>query len=40
MEEAYIMGFNGGFEQGKLMAALPELWGFIPVKEEQVNRKA
>jgi len=25
MEEAYIMGFNGGFEQGKLIAALPEL---------------
>jgi len=25
MEETYIMGFNGGFEQGKLIAALPEL---------------
>lgn len=25
MEEACIMGFSGGFEQGKLVTALPEL---------------
>ena len=23
MEEAYIMGFNGGFEQGKLIGSTP-----------------
>jgi hypothetical protein len=23
MEEAYIMGFNGGFEQGKLICSTP-----------------
>jgi hypothetical protein len=25
MEEAFLMGFSGGFEQGKPVTALPEL---------------
>ena len=37
MEEAYKMGFSGGFEQGKPETALPELRRFIPVNEERVN---
>jgi hypothetical protein len=37
MEEAILMGFSGGFEQGKPVTALPELNWFIPGKILQVN---
>ena len=37
MEEAFFMGFSGGFEQGKPATALPELGDFISTKIEGVN---
>jgi hypothetical protein len=37
MEEACLMGFSGGFEQGKPGPALPELKGFITVNAMGVN---
>jgi hypothetical protein len=37
LEEAFLMGFSGGSEQGKPATALPELDGFIPVNILQVN---
>jgi hypothetical protein len=37
MEEAFSMGFSGGFEQGKPGTALPELKRFIPVNMKKVN---
>ena len=37
MEEAGLMGFSGGFEQGKPDAALPELRSQIPVNAKRVN---
>jgi len=37
MEEAFIMGFSGGFEQGKPATALPELINSISIIVERVN---
>jgi len=37
MEEAVIMGFSGGCEQGKPATALPELINFISINIERVN---
>jgi len=37
MEEAFIMGFSGGFEQGKPGSALPELIKSISTNIEGVN---
>ena len=37
MEEACLMGFSGGFEQGKPETALPGLRRFIPVNVTRVN---
>jgi len=37
MEEAFIMGFSGGFEQGKPATALPGLSNFIPINIKRVN---
>jgi len=37
MEEAFFMGFSGGFEQGKPATALPEVDCFIPGNILQVN---
>jgi hypothetical protein len=37
MEEAFFMGFSGGFEQGKPATALPELIICISTKMEGVN---
>ncbi len=37
MEEACLMGFSGGFEQGKPGTALPELRSHIPVNMKRVN---
>jgi hypothetical protein len=37
MEEAFLMGFSGGFEQGKPATALPELAWYIPGNFLQVN---
>jgi len=37
MEEAFIKGFSGGFEQGKPAMALPELSNFIPINIKRVN---
>ena len=37
MEEAFLMGFSGGFEQGKPATALPELTIFISIKIARVN---
>ncbi len=41
MEEAGLMGFSGGFKQGKLLSALLELKAFIAIIKLQVkqNRK-
>jgi len=41
MEEAGLMGFSGGFKQGKLVSALLELKRLIPTIKLQVkqNRK-
>jgi len=32
-----LMGFSGGFEQGKPATALPELINFISIKIKRVN---
>jgi hypothetical protein len=37
MEEAWSMGFSGGFEQGKPETALPELSMVISIKIKWVN---
>jgi hypothetical protein len=37
LEEAFLMGFSGGFEQGKPETALPELNGFITANGLGVN---
>jgi len=37
MEEAFLMGFSGGFEQGKPETALPELINSISTIIERVN---
>ena len=37
MEEACLMGFSGGSEQGKPETALPGLKRCIPVKAWRVN---
>ena len=37
MEEAFLMGFSGGFEQGKPARALPELVNSISINIEGVN---
>ena len=37
MEEAFIMGFSGGCEQGKPATALPELDDFIAINLKRVN---
>jgi len=37
MEEAFITGFSGGFEQGKPATALPELINSISIKIERVD---
>jgi len=37
MEEAFCMGFSGGFEQGKPATALPELINCISTNIEGVN---
>jgi len=39
LEEAGLMGFSGGFDQGKLRAALLELKNFITIKSMPVNPK-
>ncbi len=39
MEEACLMGFSGGFKQGKLVTALLELNKSISVKSKPVNPK-
>ena len=39
MEEAGLMGFSGGSEQGKLVTALLQLMACISVKTKQVNAK-
>jgi len=39
MEEACLMGFSGGSEQGKLETALLELKRYIPRKPVRVNLK-
>jgi hypothetical protein len=36
-KKPYIMGFSGGFEQGKPATALPELINFISINIERVN---
>jgi hypothetical protein len=36
-KKPYIMGFSGGFEQGKPGTALPELKIFISINTEGVN---
>jgi hypothetical protein len=38
MEEAYLMGFSGGFKQGKLLSALLELNHFIATIKKQVKQ--
>jgi len=37
MEEAGLMGFSGGFGQGKPVTALPELECVISIIKERVN---
>jgi hypothetical protein len=37
MEEAFLMGFSGGFEQGKPATALPDLTNSISINIEGVN---
>jgi len=37
MEEAFLMGFSGGLEQGKPATALPELVNSISINKEGVN---
>jgi len=37
MEEACLMGYSGGFEQGKPVTALPELKRFISINVKMVN---
>ena len=37
MEEAVLMGFSGGFEQGKPATALPELIELISTNRNGVN---
>jgi len=37
LEEAFFMGFSGGFEQGKPATALPELIDSISTNIEGVN---
>ena len=39
MEEACLMGFSGGFEQGKLVSALLQLNKYITIKPTSVNLK-
>jgi hypothetical protein len=39
MEEACLMGFGGGYEQGKLETALPELKRLISFIPVHVNPK-
>lgn len=39
MEEACLMGFSGGFEQGKLLTALLQLNPGISTKSSRVNSK-
>jgi hypothetical protein len=36
-KKPFIMGFSGGFEQGKPETALPELSTFITINKERVN---
>ncbi len=40
MEEAFLMGISGGFEQGKPATALPDLINFISINIERVNPKS
>jgi len=40
MEEASLMGFSGGFEQGKPSTALPELDPFIAANASRVNSES
>ncbi len=39
MEEAYLMGFSGGSEEGKLVTALLQLDPRISIKTLRVNPK-
>jgi len=40
MEEAFLMGFSGGFEQGKPATALPDLIDSISINIQRVNPKS